>query len=107
MWDLNAQRIFSALRLKILMPGAKKRRQALWSHTPALSHPGEGVNPLVSAFALPGEKIDSLHIRGEETKSAARCFDPISLYSEGEGFRLASQEFILALGLGNLAQIPY
>jgi len=25
-WDLNAQRIFSALRLKILMPGAKNRR---------------------------------------------------------------------------------
>jgi hypothetical protein len=27
-WDLGAQRIFSALRLKILMPGAKNRRQA-------------------------------------------------------------------------------
>ena len=39
-WDLNAQRIFSALRLKIFMPGAKNRRQALRSHTPALSHPG-------------------------------------------------------------------
>src|SRR6266567_7954496 len=42
-WDLSARRIFSALRLKILMPGAKSRRQALRSHTPALSHPGEGV----------------------------------------------------------------
>jgi hypothetical protein len=64
-WDLNAQRIFSALRLKSLIPGAKNRRQALWSHTPALSPPGEGVNPLVSAFALPGEKIDSLKSTGE------------------------------------------
>ena len=42
--DLGVQRIFSALRLKILMPGAKNRRQALRSHTPAISHPGEGVN---------------------------------------------------------------
>src|SRR2546427_7910322 len=58
-WDLNAQRIFSALRLKILMPGAKNRRQALRSHTPALSLPGEGINLLASAFALPSEKIDS------------------------------------------------
>src|SRR5437660_3412074 len=47
------------LRLKILMPGAKNRRQALRSHTPALSHPGEGVNLLASIFALPSEKIDS------------------------------------------------
>jgi hypothetical protein len=47
-WDLGAQRIVSALRLKILMPGAKNRRQALRSHTPALSHPGEGVEPLAS-----------------------------------------------------------
>jgi hypothetical protein len=34
-WDLGAQRVFSALRLKILMPGAKNRRQAVSSHTPA------------------------------------------------------------------------
>ncbi len=60
MWDLGARRIFSALRLKILMPGAKHRRQALRSHTPALSHPGEGVNRLANAFALSSEKIDSL-----------------------------------------------
>src|SRR6266567_853277 len=38
--------IFSAPGLKILMPGAKNRRQALRSHTPTLSHPGEGVNLL-------------------------------------------------------------
>jgi len=42
------------------MPGAKNRRQALRSHTPALSPPGEGVNLFASAFALPSEKIDSL-----------------------------------------------
>jgi hypothetical protein len=59
-WDLGAQRIFSALRLKILMPGAKNRRQALRSHTPALSHPGEGVKLLASEFVLLSEKIDSL-----------------------------------------------
>src|SRR6266700_5821 len=47
-WDLGARRIFSALRLKILMPGAKNRRQALRSHTPALSHPGEGIELLAS-----------------------------------------------------------
>src|SRR5260370_31850080 len=59
-WDLGAQTIFSALRLKILMPGAKNRRQALRSHTPALSLPGEGVKLFASAFALPSEKIDTL-----------------------------------------------
>jgi len=58
--DLGARRIFSALRRKILMSGAKNGRQAQRSHTPALSHPGEGVNPLVSALLLPGEKINSL-----------------------------------------------
>jgi hypothetical protein len=57
-WDLDAQRIFPALRLKILMSGAKNRRQTLRSRTPAT--PGEGVNLLLSAFALPSEKIDSL-----------------------------------------------
>jgi hypothetical protein len=62
-WDLGAQRIFSALRLKILMPGAKNQRQPLRSHILALSHPGEGVN-LLSAFALPSEKIDTLLLRG-------------------------------------------
>src|SRR6266702_910345 len=61
-WDLGVRRIFSALRLKILMPGAKNRRQALRSHTPALSHPGEGINPLVSAFALPGERKSTVSL---------------------------------------------
>ena len=59
-WDLGARRYFSSAALKILMPGAKNRRQALRSHTPALSHPGEGVNLLISAFGLLSEKIDSL-----------------------------------------------
>src|SRR5260370_33242219 len=56
-WDLGAQRIFSARRRKISLPGAKNRRQALRSHTPALSHSGEGVNLFASAFPLPSEKI--------------------------------------------------
>src|SRR5438105_1479350 len=42
------------------MPGAKNERQALRSHTPALSRPGEGVNLSVSALVLSSEKIDSL-----------------------------------------------
>src|SRR6266567_5544858 len=64
-WDLNTQRIFCALRLKILMPGAKNRRQALRSHTPALSHPGEGVNLLVSAFARRVTKSTVSSVVGE------------------------------------------
>ena len=55
--------------------------------------------PTQKTLTLPS----SLHLKGEETKSAARCFDPLSLYSKGEGwgegFLLVSQEFILALGL--------
>ena len=46
MWDLSARHIFSAPRLKILMPGAKSRRQP-------------------STFALPSEKIDSLISKAE------------------------------------------
>ena len=59
---------FSALRFKILVPGAKNGRQALRSHTPALSHPGEGVEPLASEFVLLSEKIDSLEVWEREQK---------------------------------------
>ena len=52
---------FSALRLKILMPGAKNGRQALRSHTPALSHPGEGIRPRAEGkLHLLDQKIDGL-----------------------------------------------
>ena len=47
LWDLGARRYFFAPRLKILMPGAKSRRQALRTLTrrcaPDLAPPGEGV----------------------------------------------------------------
>ena len=62
MWDLSAWRRFWAPGIRILRRSGKMRCGSR-SHTlssPIRAHPGEGVNPLVSALLLPGEKINSL-----------------------------------------------